>query len=296
MEAALITPSYSGDFDLAVDLCASVDRFVDKSIEHVLIVPARDFKQFSALANDRRRVVTQETLLPKGWQPLPRQFSKILPMPRDILWTSGGPVRGWIAQQVIKLSADRVTNAEAIVYADSDLVFVKPFTLSSFARDELIRLYHRPGETSDSRMHWRWHRKAASWLGIEPKNYFGSDFIGQPITWRRSTLQALQKRLEEVNGRPWQTVLARSSSFSEWILYGVFATELLGVERAGHFLDTEDLALSSWHYNLGDQQSRARFTDELSAHHIAILIQSTERLSVAARRALIQSAADRAAR
>ena len=37
----LVTCSYAPDYDRCVRLCASVERFVDQSVPHILIVPAR---------------------------------------------------------------------------------------------------------------------------------------------------------------------------------------------------------------------------------------------------------------
>jgi hypothetical protein len=291
MDVALLTVSYRGDLELARDLCASVDAHVDPAIEHVLLVPERDASLFANLATGRRRLVAIESILPSGFSRLPTPyrielkpfFSKRI---REIWATPKGLVRGWIIQQIVKLSAHRATNAPAIVFADSDIVFVRAFNRDTVVRGDLVRLYHRPGETSASAPHRRWHREAAELLGLPATDYFGADYIGNLLSWRRDTLEKLQARLEEIGGAPWQNVLAGAPALSEYILYGAFAEHVLG-DASGHYLSTEDLAHPSWHYDIARAESREAFLRDFSDNHLAVLIQSTEGLGLDARRALI---------
>src|SRR3546814_11714277 len=107
--ACLITVSYRVDLVLARGLCASVDAFLDERVEHVLVVPRSDEQLFAPLLTARRRLVLVEDVLPRDYRklPLPQRihvgpFRRRL---REMWWTPRGVVRGWIIQQVLKLSA-----------------------------------------------------------------------------------------------------------------------------------------------------------------------------------------------
>jgi hypothetical protein len=295
-EVSLITISYRGDFELARDLCASIDRFADSEIEHVLVVPRTDLSLFSPLAAGRRRLVAVEAVLPRGYVrlPLPHHiaFGPYKRLIREIWWGPTGLVRGWIVQQILKLSAPAITRAEVIVFADSDIVLVRPLSASLFTRESQVRLYGVPGATADSEMHQEWHAVSARLLGIDIKPYFGSDYIGNLITWRRDSILALQARLTAVGGERWDMIIAREKAFSEYILYGIFAEHVLGLRNSAHFPTSEDLVHAGWHYPLTTLAGIDEFIEGFEPHHVAVAIQSTERFSVEERRVLIQRTAN----
>jgi hypothetical protein len=82
---SILTLSFREDFELCQLLCESVDDFVPDTMEHVIAVPRADLSLFKTLANGRRRVTTQEELLP-GWlrkNPLPsRTLRRVFRLPR----------------------------------------------------------------------------------------------------------------------------------------------------------------------------------------------------------------------
>jgi len=293
MRAGLVTVSYRGDLRLAKELCASIDRFVDETIEHVLIVPASDFALFSGLATERRRIVTVETVLPASFRRVMRSFRlQVGPLSkrfREMWLTPSGLIRGWIIQQIVKLSSDAATNADIIVFADSDLFFIAPLTMDHLVNGDRARLYLRPGETQDSIKHRTWHAAAAKLLGLPANDYFGADYIGNPISWRRDVLHKLKKRIEDVSERSWQNALAATPTLSEFILYGVFADHVLGAASNGHFHDERDLTHPSWHYDQGQNGGFDAFVQNLGADQVAVLIQSTENLGIEGRRRLINN-------
>jgi hypothetical protein len=296
MDVSLITVSYRGDYALAAELCASVEAYVPADIEHVLVVPRADVALFLPLKTKRRRIVLVEDLLPTSWRQLPLPSRIATPFgtwrPRSLWATPQGLMRGWVLQQIVKLSCDIATPRGTLVFADSDIVFVRPLAVDRLFRDNRTRLYHRTGETKDSERHRAWHRAAAEILGHPATDYFGADYIGNLITWRRDTLVALHEHIAKVTGRDWQAALAGRRALSEYILYGAFAEHVLG-EASGHYLDTEDLVHASWHYDLANAQSRAAFQGGLEPHHVAVLIQSTEDMAPSDRRRFIKSMTDK---
>lgn len=275
----IITCSYRPDLERCRRLCASVDRFVPAEIQHTLIVPQRDLAAFSDLANARRRVVAAQEVLPGRYRQLP--FA-------EKYWVDqhGWPVRGWVLQQLVKLSVNRVAEAELLLFADSDLQFIRPLQLERIYRDGRLRLHREPGAMNEGR-HLGWHRRAGVLLG-EEEGYFGSDYVGQLITWRRSNLEALQRHIEGQTGRPWHLAVGRSFDISEYILYGSFVEHVLGHGDNGHFYEDVDLCHCCWF----EHQAQALLdgSESLKAPVIALLVQSNLALSSEAENAVLQSA------
>jgi hypothetical protein len=291
-EVCLITISYRGDFELARDLCASIDRFADPDIEHVLVVPRSDLSLFLPLVTGTRRLVTVESVLPKGYVrlPLPHHIAlgSYTRLIREIWWGPTGPVRGWIVQQILKLSAPAITQRDVVVFADSDIVLVCPVSASLFTNETGVRLYRVPGATEDSAMHQRWHTASAGLLGLKSKPYFGADYIGNLISWRRDVILHLQARLTSLAGKRWDKIVARQTAFSEYILYGIFAEHVLGLSQCEHFSASQDLVHAGWHYALNTSAGLDEFVEGLKPDHVGVAIQSTEDFTIEERRLLIR--------
>jgi hypothetical protein len=270
---AIVTCSYGPDAQRCKRLCASVDRFVDPQIKHHLIVPKRDLHLFASSASERREIHTVESVLHRRFRQAPIG---------NKWWLYKGlmPVRGWILQQITKLAADQVTPAEYIVFADSDLQFTQQFDPSRIIADGHLRLHAIAGDMDTGR-HLNWHHRAAHLLGVAPR-YFDNDYVGQLISWRRSTLQRLKAHLQKQSGKRWDHVLATTLDFSEYILYGVFAQHVLGASEAGHFITDDPMCHCFW-----DTNDVANAGTKITADAIAIHIQSNLKLSMREEQALL---------
>lgn len=260
---AIITCSYAPDAHRCRRLCHSIDRFVPENIEHCLIVPRRDYPLFADLAGGRRRVLVTEEVVPGG-------FTQIPVARKWWLGAGGWPVRGWIMQQVTKLSANHAVDAELLMFADSDLQFVRPFEQRLIYSGEQLRLHRIPG-AKRHRPHLDWHHRAATLLGMQPR-YFGSDYVGQLITWRRSNLVALQQHLEDTHAVPWYRPISHSLRFSEYILYGAHVEHVLGEANNGHFYCPDDICHCCW--SPSDAERLANGTAVINDRAQAILLQS----------------------
>jgi len=276
-QVALITCSYAPDFERCKRLCASMDAWLDATMQHRVVVPARDLPLFRSLANTHRQIVAVEDVLP----------ARFLQLPISNRWwlsRSGRPVRGWILQQLTKLSADKITQAEHIVFVDSDLVFLRPLSHAAILRDNRLRLHRIPG-AKDEGLHLRWHHRAAELLGTTPR-YFGSDYIGQLITWRRSRLKGLHQHIEDVQGRPWHEGVAHSLQVSEYILYGAYVDAILGLEASGHYETADDLCHCCWFPD--EAEALATGEDTLRQGAFALLLQSNLGLTAAEELAIVR--------
>lgn len=265
MKFALITPTYAPDHDRAVNLCKTVDRFVDPAFEHVLVIPRRDRALFAPLAGTRRRLVTVESILP-WWifrSPIGKKW-----------WISlrTWPIRGWILQQIVKLSAPQITDAHVLVFADSDVTFIRPMKPEHVVKEGKVRLHRIPGQGQKPR-HKIWHRVASELFGLNPSDYLGSDYIGQLVCWHRDHVLEMQQFMQHRRGKDWRAVLGGTLHFSEYILYGAFVEFVAGDKRK-HYFDDQDLCHCSWHYTVTDEASLQDFLLQVKPHHVAVLLQS----------------------
>jgi hypothetical protein len=297
--ASLVTCSYSGDLDVCRLLCESVDRFVAPEIGHKLYVPAKDVPLFAEFASPRRTIATQESLLPRWfWKvPLPSPAWRArLGLPRRNVYLTpfSAPVRGWIAQQIMKLAATAQDDAEIVVHVDSDNAFIRPLRLDHLTRDGRVRLYRNP-QMVEMESHRAWHAAAGRLLGLPHADFYGAEYIDQLVVWRRSVLLALIARLAEVAGRDWRVALARTPHFAEYILYGVFADRVRGLEAAGLFASDQSLCLSRWSGAFDGAADEDAFIAALRPDHVACLIQSTIAMPLAERRRIFERATASAA-
>lgn len=290
---AIITPSFRNDFDIARELSRSIDAFVAAEVEHILVVPQRDVELFATLASSRRRVVSKQTLLgAEGFHalPVPGRIHVPFVMDRNLReqwWKARvGRISGWVAQQLVKLSADALSQAETLIFADSDALLVRRLDCARFKVGRKVRL-HRVPMHPDLKEHIAWTRVAREILGLPTDAPVRHEYIGQLISWRRDTLIQMHRHIERMHGRPWQDVVARHRSVAEYMLYGVYCDEVLGLPDSGHEAWRNDLTHSLW---IQEDQSMEDFTQGLAPHHVAIHLQSTLGLKPSQREACVRAA------
>src|SRR5215471_7431974 len=157
---AVITKTFAPDFELCAALNRSVLENSPDTIHHHIIAPPSDLKLFGRLTGARTQIRCETVFLPRTFVRVP--LSNIMvnlsrPFP---------PVRGWIQQQVIKLAAIAASEEDAVLLADSDVEFVRPFTAETFVRHRSVRFFRKPAQI-DKRLsrHMTWHRVAREHLG-----------------------------------------------------------------------------------------------------------------------------------
>ncbi|MGC5778011.1 DUF6492 family protein [Methylobacterium sp. NFXW15] len=282
----LITLSFAGDFECCRLLCETADRFAPMGASHLLAVPSADMALFRPLAGGRRALVPQEELLPAWLRKLPLpgpEWRRRLRLPRRNVYVSfkGRPVRGWIAQQIMKLNAAAGASSDVVVHLDSDTAFVRPLPAEALKTGGLVRLARFPGAADDV-MHAPWHRAASTLLGLPPSDYHEADYIDQFVTWRRTNVRGLLERIGEVTGRDPIEALAATRDFSEYILYGVYCDKVLGLVASGHAPSAESLCETVW--------SEGGAIPVVGPGRYGLGIQSTIPLSTEARRTIVAQA------
>jgi len=294
LEASIVTLSYRGDFEYCRLLCQSLDEFAPKGLSHFLFVPTRDTRLFAAMATLDRVIGLERDLLPLWLFKLPMPGPRLrqwLRLPRRNLYLNlrGRPIRGWIAQQIMKIEAGARSSTEIIVHMDSDGVFIRPLTRDMLVNEQgLVRFYRNPrAETRAT--HQLWREVACRLLNVDPKSIDPGDYINFCVVWRRSIVRQMIQRIEETAGADWRVALAREPHFSEYTLYGIFV-ESLGIEQAGHFAADQSQVHAIWQDEPETPQQEKAFIGELAPHHIALLIQSTARMSFDKRLSLLDRA------
>ena len=275
---ALITPSFGPDFELCADLCRSVVENAPASAFHHIIVPRNDLKLFGRLAGPRTIIHCESDFLPRSFVSLP--FSKFTvnlrrPFP---------PVRGWVLQQIVKLSAAAASQEDVVVLVDSDIEFVKPFTAETFFTDNKVRFFHKPGAV-DERLprHMIWHRGARSLLGLSPGHPPYVDYITSMIAWDPRIVRQLLARVSAVSGIHWASAITGRLHFSEWTLYGVFVDEVLGGE-ANSFSSEDPLCLAHWGTTPLTGETAGLFFADLKSTDIAAMISAKSRTPLETKR------------
>jgi hypothetical protein len=277
MRLAIITPTFSRDLPMLELSAESVDRNCPSDIHHYVIVSGREERLFRHLRSTRRSVIAAEDVVSESIHLFP-MFVR-----GQQVWLSEWRrlVRGWIMQQAIKLSAPKITDADVFLFLDADSVFIRPFTPDRVVQDGRVRLLVLPG-LAQTEKHKSWHRTAAKLLGIPTSDYFGADFIGHAVTWRRDVCLEIHERISSIAGTRWFSAITRQQRFSEYILYGIFVQEVLGQADTRHAPTSEELCLSSW-----DDSSAQLVAERLAPHHVAVNIQSNLHLPMSEFRRLL---------
>ncbi|WP_157732876.1 DUF6492 family protein [Bosea sp. AS-1] len=250
LSCALATPSYRGDVDRCRLLCASIDRFVSGQAMHYLLVEDRDVPLFRDLEGPKRRILPESQLLPPWLKSWPDPSS----LGRRRVWTGMRalarglpPLRGWHAQQLRKFAVAKSASEDIILFADSDMLFVRPFDVAGLERDGAVRLYRKPDAiTADMARHRPWCENAAALLGLGTASWPGPDYINNMVSWRREHVLGLLAHVERLSGRDWVSAIARDRQFSEYLLYGYYVERVLGLETAGHWPDARELCKVYW--------------------------------------------------
>ncbi|MGY1631529.1 DUF6492 family protein [Geodermatophilus sp. SYSU D01186] len=280
---AVLTPSYAPDFELCRDLHRSVLRYAPAEVEHHILVSRDDLELFDQLSGPRTRLHVAENMLPSGFISLPRMNYTInlrRPFP---------PVRGWIRQQILKLTAAAQVEADVVLVADSDVEFIRPFSAEIFCKDNTVRFYRRPKAVNETLpRHVIWHDVARKMLGLPHAPPPHSDYIAPLIACNPVLVSNMLQRIREVANRAWTDAVGREMHFSEYTLYGVYIEEIAD-PPARSFQSGDSLCHEYWEEKPLDDNSAAAFLDAISPDDVAVMISAKSRTPLEVRRAALGS-------
>lgn len=285
----IVTPSYPGDFERAQLLVDSLDRFPGDAPEHVLIVGNVHIDAFAGLRSDRTRVVAAEEFLPE-WITSSRVDDQIWKNERT------GALHGWAAQQLSKIAFARAASQRVVIFADSDMAFVKPFDTSRFLKNDRIRLLRVEGGAPED--FDPWYALSDRLLGIEPRGsaaaqpgfmrrlggrLVGGDrpnnsrekpnFVGNLVAWSPPIVDAMCRRIEDVTGRHWADPLSEERLLSEYTLYGEFL-ERVACDASTHFPDDAPICAEYWGDEALDDAGLDALFASVAAPHLAVMVTS----------------------
>jgi hypothetical protein len=274
---SIVTPSYRPDLDLCRDLHVSLLRFGPAGIRHQVIVPHRDVAAFSGIGE----VHCVDEFLPRSFVGLPGNFWLNLYRPFP-------PVRGWIAQQMLKLAAASLAHTDIVLLVDSDMEFVRRFDASMFYRNNTARFFRSRNAVHDGLSnHIEWHKTAHRLLGLPPPGPPPlHDYICWPMAWDPRIVRDVLARVETVTGRAWTTSIGAELHFSEGILYGVYVDVVLG---GSAFVEHTMLSIAHTEESPFDAQSVDAFVATLAPADIAVMISAKSRTDLAVRQRAIAS-------
>jgi hypothetical protein len=286
---AVLTPSYAPDFDDFAVLHRSVLENTDPSVLHYVVVPDEDLALFATLRSDRMVLVGYRDLLPRSFVSTARfahAVARIPRVPRGARFIAVNvrhpwpPLRGWLLQQIVKLSMAMRVECDTLLVIDSDAQLIRPVTEQTFASGDAVRFYRRPeGITAGMVRHVAWHRAARRMLGVPPDGpppY--ADPIGSVIPWDPRVVRACTERLAEVSGTAWETAVSREWEFSEYVLYGEYLAEF-GTPTQLSFAVDRTLCHSHWDPHPLDLDGARRFIETLDPEDVALHIQSNSHTS-----------------
>ncbi|MBA8877129.1 DUF6492 family protein [Phyllobacterium myrsinacearum] len=272
MKTAIVTASYAPDFERCKLLCETIDRFVTGYTRHYILVEHRDVPLFRQLEGPRRIVVDENDLLPAWIKPFPDPLS----FGRRRIWLSPRtmPLRGWHVQQFRRIAIAAHADDDAFFYVDSDVVFLRPFDCGSNWHGDILRLFRRDGDllrpaAGDQRI---WSEEAGRLLGIEPVSPAGHDYIGTLIAWRRDALLSMCSHIEKLSGRHWIAAIGRQRRFSECMIYGRYADEVL--MTSGHYHDNAEFCRVFWVAPAPTEEEFLAFVEAMTSEQVAIGMQS----------------------
>jgi hypothetical protein len=260
---ALITPSYAPDFQRCRVLTESVRRHAAEGIDHYIIVDRCDEHLFASLRGPRTHLVVTQDILPWWLYQIPF-------FPKWWLNLKGMPGRGWIIQQIIKLSVDVITSADVCILLDSDVFLVKPFDPRAAERDGKVPMFREilPAEHRHNTM---WHEAAGRLLGLPLEQSYRTSYVTSPVTWLRANVIKLHHHIERTTGRGWIESLCSLKTMSEYVLYGVFCERVLR-EEAGHYLDDTISTLNYWDTKQLDDRALCALRNRLRPEHMGVMI------------------------
>jgi Family of unknown function (DUF6492) len=276
---AVITKSYAPDFELCAGLHRSVLDYSPNTVHHHIIVPRRDLKLFSKLANSRTHIRCDADFLPQWFVPAPFGNWTV-----NLTWPIP-PVRGWILQQVVKLAATAASDDDVVLVVDSDVEFVRPFSAETFIQDGHVRFYRQPDKiVGQLPRHAIWQRISRVLLGVPASPPPYADYIAAMLAVDPAFVRQMLSRVTATSGRPWPTVIARQVHFSEWTLYGVFVDEVIrGLGTS--FASDDSLCLGYWDEIPLNLDEAIRFLSRVGPTHVAAMISAKSRTPLAIRRA-----------
>jgi hypothetical protein len=270
-QTAIVTSSYAGDLERFALLCETMDHFVSGHTRHLVLVASKDVALFQQFAGPKREIIDEADLLP-FWL---RRFSDPMSKFKRDIWLSPAswPMRGWHVQQLRRMAIAQHISEDGYLSCDSDVAFVAPYDVGSNWKNGLLRLYRLDNvlKHEGHAEHRIWSANAGKRLGLGPAMN-NHDYISTLIQWKTSTVRAMLEHIQNVSGRHWVASIGADRSFSECMIYGRYADEVLKGEGLYH--DPNPSCRVYWNGPALDKAGLSDFIATRASYQIAIGLQS----------------------
>ena len=246
MDHCFFTPSYRNDLERLVILRQSIKRFVKESLIHYVVVPKEDFYVFKEKFSDDKLVIIlkQNDFIKTQFYPskLYSLVNKVLPNQSWRLNKIAGKP-GWIQQQIIKLSIPEIVKEDVAIILDSNIFFIKPFSIFQILPQSTGRVLFRSHPSCEAAMQREHISKSREVLKI-PSGESDFHYISWPVVWYKDLILQFQEYLSNTYNQHWQNVLHGAGIISEYNLYGIYVEEILRLKNLD--IISEPLHVGIW--------------------------------------------------
>ena len=251
----LITPSHAGDIRQFSVLRRSIKLFAP-DFAHIALINTEDCDVFRDRfrGDSRLQIVRTADVLPREIEQRRRKSG-----PRWLTgkWLHKRLIKGWHAQQLMKLYALADCRHEAAVFIDSDVFICRPMGPDYFYVNDRLKLFRRRALNAECLdFDIATHEILGNPLHQITELY---DYIFSPACFRKSSAVSLFQEFDRRKRSTWVRRFVAHTRPSEYNLLGYAATVLEG--KAGYHLvecNPDDV-----HHSVRFPEDRAHLTEEL---------------------------------
>ncbi len=198
----ILIPTIDKDLDLLEQVIVAAKENIKHPIKHIFIISKNNDTIKKIVSKHSCVFIDENTLLP---------ISK-----ESISYTVNGKDRsGWLFQQLLKLSGDKISTQEHFLVLDSDTIFIRPKIF-----------IHRGKMIFDhsEEYHFPYHHVYSQIMQMETQSFLS--FISHYMILSKRYLEEMKQYIETKNGQVWiNTILTNTnynevSGFSEYETYG----------------------------------------------------------------------------
>jgi hypothetical protein len=250
-----MTPTHVGDLRQFSLLRRSIQVFAP-GIPHIAIVNTEDYRQFvDRFPNEPLlEIVKSADVLPAD---IERRRRKSGPKWFTGRWLNKGLIKGWHAQQLMKLFALAECPYAAAVFIDSDVFVCRPLAPDYFHVDGRLKLFRRDAVNAECQD-----------FDISTHDILGNplhqvtdlyDYIFSPACFRKSTARRLFAEFEARRRSTWVRRFLAERRPSEYNLLGYAATVL----EAGAGYQLVECNPDDLHHSIRFPEDRVRLDAEI---------------------------------
>lgn len=263
LTAAFVTPSFPLDLARCELLVESRERLAS-DFTHYLLIDEPHIPVFKHLESDTTKIVPSRDLLGQYLRRIPGSSGYWIG-----LFTP--PVRGWMTQQLRKLAICNHISEDIVICIDSDTAFVRPFRIDDVIEEEKIGLLDVPYRDASTD---KWTRVSETLLGLPKDSVPVRNHVAHLVPWVRNHVIDMLHHVEKTQNKPWQIVLARQLTFSEYTLYGAYIRGRLGYENSMHVPSSLPLVRQPWSHDFGSSESMRAYICFPEPGNVAVMIHS----------------------